>query len=40
VLLACVAAGPAAAQDHEREARWRKETLATLVVGEAVDLTQ
>ncbi len=33
-------AGLATAQDHEREARWRTETLATLVVGEAVDLVQ
>ncbi len=38
-LLAC-ACGPAAAQDYEREARWAKETLATLVVGEAVQIEQ
>ena len=30
----------AAAQDYEREARWAKETLATLVVGEAVQIEQ
>ena len=32
--------GLAAAQDYEREARWAKETLATLVVGEAVQIEQ
>ncbi len=31
---------PAIAQDHEREARWREQTLATLVVGDPIDLTQ
>ena len=38
-LLAC-SAGFAAAQDYEREARWEKETLATLMVGNAVRLEQ
>lgn len=28
----------AAAQDYEREARWRAEVLGNLVVGEAVDI--
>ncbi len=32
--------GLVAAQDYEREARWAKETLATLVVGEAVQIEQ
>ena len=32
--------GLAAAQDYEREARWAKETLATLVAGEAVQIEQ
>lgn len=32
--------GAAAAQDHEREARWAEQTLATLVAGDAVWLTQ
>lgn len=32
--------GAVAAQDHEREARWAEQTLATLVAGEAVYLTQ
>jgi pimeloyl-ACP methyl ester carboxylesterase len=32
--------GVAVAQDYEREARWAKETLATLVVGEAVQIEQ
>jgi pimeloyl-ACP methyl ester carboxylesterase len=36
-LLLC---GVAAAQDHEREARWAEQTLATLVAGDAVWLTQ
>jgi pimeloyl-ACP methyl ester carboxylesterase len=40
-LLAALAASPhAAAQDHDREARWATETLATLVDGEAVRLQQ
>ena len=39
VVLAC-ACNLAAAQDYEREARWAKETLATLVVGEAVQIEQ
>lgn len=30
----------AAAQDYEREARWAKDTLATLVAGEAVQIEQ
>ena len=38
-VLAC-GCGLAAAQDYEREARWAKETLATLVVGEAVQIEQ
>ena len=37
--LAC-ACSLALAQDYEREARWAKETLATLVVGEAVQIEQ
>ena len=37
-LLCCC--GLAAAQDYEREARWAKETLATLVAGEAVQIEQ
>ena len=32
--------GAAVAQDYEREARWAKETLATLMVGNAVQLEQ
>ena len=32
--------GLAVAQDYEREARWAKETLATLVAGEAVQIEQ
>jgi pimeloyl-ACP methyl ester carboxylesterase len=32
--------GIAAAQDYEREARWAKETLETLMVGEAVQIEQ
>ncbi len=32
--------GLAAAQDYERESRWAKETLAALVVGEAVQIEQ
>lgn len=37
--LACaLAAGAAAAQDYDREARWRAEIVPALVVGEAVDL--
>jgi pimeloyl-ACP methyl ester carboxylesterase len=34
------AAGAAAAQDYEREARWAKETLSGLMVGNAVQLEQ
>ena len=33
-------AGAAAAQDYEREARWANETLATLMIGNAVQLEQ
>lgn len=37
--LACaLVAGAAAAQDYEREARWRAEIVPGLIVGEAVDL--
>jgi alpha-beta hydrolase superfamily lysophospholipase len=32
--------GAACAQDHEREARWAEQTLATLVAGDAVYLMQ
>ena len=32
--------GPANAQDYEREARWAEQTLATLVVGDSVQLEQ
>jgi pimeloyl-ACP methyl ester carboxylesterase len=38
LLLGC--AGPALAQDYEREARWADETLAALVVGDPVWLAQ
>ena len=38
-LLAC-GCSLAVAQDYEREARWAKETLATLMVGEAVQIEQ
>lgn len=38
--LCLLCATGASAQDHEREARWEKEILSTLVVGEAVYLTQ
>ena len=38
-LLAC-GCGVAGAQDYEREARWAKETLETLMVGEAVQIEQ
>lgn len=38
ILLAVVAAGPAHAQDFEREARWRAEVVPGLVTGEAVDV--
>ena len=38
--LVCCACSPAVAQDYEREARWAKETLATLMVGEAVQIEQ
>ncbi len=38
--LLCCMSGAAAAQDYEREARWAKETLATLMVGSAVQLEQ
>ncbi|MEP7298785.1 MAG: DUF3530 family protein [Burkholderiales bacterium] len=37
LLLAC---GSASAQDYEREARWSKETLAALMVGDAVQIEQ
>ena len=37
LLLGCTGAF---AQDHEREARWAEETLATLVEGEPLRLTQ
>jgi hypothetical protein len=37
-LLAAATAMPAAAQDIDREARWRAEVVPNLVVGEAVDL--
>jgi dienelactone hydrolase len=43
VLVAALVLGapaPASAQDHEREARWAKETLASLNFGEAVYLKQ
>jgi len=39
VALAC-ACGPAVAQDYGREARWANETLAALMVGEAVQIEQ
>ncbi len=39
-VLGCCAALPAAAQDHEREARWADETLATLVGGDPVRIQQ
>ncbi len=39
VALAC-GCSVAWAQDYEREARWAKETLATLVAGEAVQIEQ
>jgi pimeloyl-ACP methyl ester carboxylesterase len=38
--LFALAGGSVAAQDHEREARWESETLATLVDGEPVRLLQ
>ena len=38
--LAAAVAGPAHAQDYEREARWAAQTLQTLVVGEAISLEQ
>lgn len=37
-LLAFAAAPLAAAQDYEREARWRAEVVGNLVVGDAVDI--
>ena len=41
VALALLAgAGSGVAQDHEREARWARETLATLLTGEAVRIAQ
>ena len=42
LVIAALACGchVALAQDYEREARWAKETLATLVVGEAVQIEQ
>ena len=39
VLLALLSS-PSLAQDHEREARWAEETLATLVDGEPIRLAQ
>jgi pimeloyl-ACP methyl ester carboxylesterase len=36
--LLAFAVSPAAAQDYEREARWRSEVLGNLVVGEALDI--
>jgi pimeloyl-ACP methyl ester carboxylesterase len=36
----CIAHGPASAQDYERESRWAGETLAALVVGDAIQLEQ
>jgi pimeloyl-ACP methyl ester carboxylesterase len=39
-LLLLLASGPVVAQDHEREARWAEETLATLVDGEPVRIAQ
>jgi len=39
LLLAC-GCSVAGAQDYEREARWARETLATLVVGEPVQIEQ
>jgi pimeloyl-ACP methyl ester carboxylesterase len=38
--LLCCTGNAATAQDYEREARWAKETLATLMVGRAVQLEQ
>ena len=38
--LLCCGGGVAVAQDYEREARWANETLATLMVGNAVQLEQ
>ena len=38
LLLCCVLS--VHAQDYEREARWAEQTLQTLVVGDAVELTQ
>jgi hypothetical protein len=35
---ALLAAGGAAAQDYEREARWKAEVLGNLVVGDAVEI--
>lgn len=40
VALALIASPSGKAQDHEREARWATETLATLVDGEPVRLAQ
>ncbi len=37
LILACL---PASAQDYEREKRWAEQTLATLVVGDAVRIEQ
>ena len=39
-LLLLVVAGPARAQDYEREKRWADDILPTLIVGEAVWLRQ
>ena len=40
LLAGLVASHNVGAQDYEREARWATETLATLVDGEAIRLTQ
>ena len=38
--LLSVLLGAASAQDYEREARWAEQTLATLVVGDPVQIEQ
>ena len=38
LVIAFASAGPARAQDFEREARWRAEVVPGLVAGEAVDI--
>ena len=40
MLALLLVSGGAVAQDYEREARWAQETLATLMVGEAVQIEQ